>query len=242
MTLKSTVVRMLVSILESSGRKYVAMPQGRERLCCICGFKGWFKPYGAYYIRPDAKCPSCGSLERHRLLKLALASGKISTEGQDWLHFAPEAAVRRFVEIPARNYMTADLFEKGMDYAWNIEDIDCEDECFDTIICSHVLEHVQTEIALAELFRILRPGGTAILMVPLCEGLETSYVNSNISSEHDRWAYFQQPDHDRILGRDFRGMVRAAGFYLDEIVAEGEQAVLHGLVVGERIFLARKEA
>lgn len=241
MNLKSIVAKTLVSILESNGRKYVAMPRGRPRTCAICNFTGTFKPYGAYYIRSDAKCPSCGSLERHRLLKIAFDTGQIPHDGKDWLHFAPENAVRRFVEPYAKTYVTADLFEDGMDHAWNIEDIDCESERFDMILCSHVLEHVKTEIALSEMFRILRPGGVAVLMVPICEGLETTYVNADIKTERDRWAHFQQSDHDRILGRDFRDMVRDAGFSLNEIVAEGEQAVINGLVMGERVFLARKE-
>ncbi len=240
--IKETVRRILISILESGGATYVSIARWSPRLCAVCGFEGRFKPYGGYYIRPDAQCPSCGSLERHRLLKLFFDSGEMLKKEADWLHFAPEAAVRSFVEPMAKKYVTADLFEQNVDYAWNIEAVECDDEAFDVILCSHVLEHVKTEIALGELFRLLRPDGLAILMVPICEGLERSYSNPGITAADARWAHFQQPDHDRIIGRDFRDMVRTAGFELTEVVAEGEQAVVNGLVMGERIFLARKAA
>ena len=45
---------------------------------------------------------------------------------------------------------------------------------FDAIICNHVLEHVPDDrAAMLELRRILRPGGTAILMVPFHPDRET---------------------------------------------------------------------
>ena len=242
MRFKPYIAQILKAILESGGRSYVAMPPGRSRQCNICGYEGPFKPYGSYYIRPDAKCGGCASLERHRLLKLAFDEKKIPRDGKAWLHFAPEDAVRRFLETHASSYTTADLFEDGVDHKWNIENIDCAEASFDMVLCSHVLEHVHTQVALSELFRILRPGGIAVLMVPICEGLETTYTNSEIKTPQDRWLHFQQSDHDRILGRDFREMVRNAGFNIGEIVAQGQHAVRHGLVMGERIFLAEKPA
>ncbi|PLL14253.1 SAM-dependent methyltransferase [Tabrizicola sp. TH137] len=240
LNVKGAIRRTLIAILESGGARYVSMRPIRRRACTICDFEGYFRPFGGYYIRPDAECPSCGSLERHRLLKIYIDANKVNVNKCDLLHFAPENAVRRFLEPIVKNYVTADLFASDVDHAWNIENIDAEDSSFDMIVCSHVLEHVKTEQALRELFRVLRPGGLAILMVPICEGLEKSYVNPAITNASDRWAHFQQPDHDRIIGRDFRDMVRNAGFELSEFVAQGEQAVIHGLVMGERIFLAHK--
>jgi SAM-dependent methyltransferase len=240
MAVKDIIARVLVAILESRGTRYVAMKRWHPRVCSICEFEGRFLPYGAYFIRPDAQCPSCRSLERHRLLKIYFDSAKIAEGTSDVLHFAPEKTVRDFVEPMVRRYVTADLFEENVDYAWNIEAVDCESASFDVILCSHVLEHVKTDVALGELFRLLRPGGLAILMIPICEGLDRSYTVPDIVTPEGRWAHFQQVDHDRIIGRDFRDMVHSAGFDLTEFVAEGAQAVRHGLLMGERIFLARK--
>ncbi|MEZ5022789.1 MAG: class I SAM-dependent methyltransferase [Chitinophagales bacterium] len=52
-------------------------------------------------------------------------------------------------------------------YCVNINNIQFEDNSFDRIICSHVLEHIETdEKAISELYRILKPGGIALIAVP----------------------------------------------------------------------------
>jgi ubiquinone/menaquinone biosynthesis C-methylase UbiE len=44
-----------------------------------------------------------------------------------------------------------------------------EDGCFDRVIASEVLEHIpEDETAMAELTRVLRPGGTMAVTVPRC--------------------------------------------------------------------------
>jgi hypothetical protein len=44
-----------------------------ERVCPLCGAKGRFRAFG-HPPRYDAECPGCSSLERHRLLYLAIES------------------------------------------------------------------------------------------------------------------------------------------------------------------------
>ena len=44
------------------------------------------------------------------------------------------------------------------------------DASFDVVICAHVLEHVDDQRAIAELARIVKPGGSLLAMVPLIEG------------------------------------------------------------------------
>lgn len=136
-------------------------------------------------------------------------------------------------------YTTADLFAADVDHNWNIEAIEAPDNQFDVIVCSHVLEHVDADKALRECARLLSPGGVALLMVPICEGLDRTYENPAITAGKDRWVHFQQADHMRVFGRDFRDRVVAAGFTLTEFVAEGDMAAEYGLVLGERIFIAR---
>ena len=57
--------------------------------------------------------------------------------------------------------------------------------CFDLVICSEVMEHIKKEkIALQELIRVLKPGGTLAITVPrywpekLCWALSREYANS----------------------------------------------------------------
>lgn len=217
----------------------VKVPPGADRQCPICGYKGRFTPFGGYYIRPDARCGSCGSLERHRLLYLLITRHAVLPRNSRILHFAPEGAVGRHLRSIASVYTTADLFAADVDHNWNIEAIEAPDNQFDVIVCSHVLEHVDADKALRECARLLSPGGVALLMVPICEGLDRTYENPAITAGKDRWVHFQQADHMRVFGRDFRDRVVAAGFTLTEFVAEGDMAAEYGLVLGERIFIAR---
>lgn len=241
--MKELLRTSLLKILESRGTRYMPFWRSAERTCPPCGFVGTFHPFGLYYVRPDAECPSCGSLERHRQLKLAFDEGSVLlSDKMDVLHFAPEKSVGDLIRARVGSYTTADLFSENVDKRWNIEEIDCDDGAFDLVICSHVLEHVDTRKALRELYRVLRPGGLAILMVPICEGLDQTYEDDSITTDQGRWIHFQQTDHTRIFGRDFRDMVREAGFDLSESVAQGAAAVRYGLVMGERIFFARKPA
>jgi len=127
-----------------------------------------------------------------------------------------------------------------VDLKLNIEAIDLADRSFDGVICSHVLEHVDDVAALAELFRVLKPDGVALLAVPIVEGWETSYEDPTIIDEYDRLVHFGQEDHVRRYGRDFRDRVRQAGFVLTEFAVNGHDSVEYSIIPGERVFIARR--
>ena len=90
--------------------------------------------------------------------------------------------------------------------------------------------------------RILKPGGIALLMVPIVEGWETSYEDSTVTEESARLLHFGQRDHVRRYGRDFRDRVRRAGFELNEFVVGGADSVKYSIIPGIRIFIAGKPA
>lgn len=233
--------RIAVNVARLPGLLGASAQFAAPRHCPICNYRGEFFPFGLYYVRPDARCGRCGSLERHRLLYLCLRKMDGLPANPRVLHFAPQAAVGRFIKPLASEYVSADLLRKDVDHNWNIEQIDCDDNSFDVVICSHVLEHVDADRALAEIKRVLNPDGVAFLMIPICEGLDHTYENPDAAqgTNIDRWMNFQQADHVRIFGRDFRDKVRSVGFNLSEYVAEGTEAVTYGLVMGERVFIAR---
>jgi SAM-dependent methyltransferase len=81
------------------------------------------------------------------------------------------------------------------------------------VYCSHVLEHVEDDRrAMAELFRILRPGGWAFLSVPI-HGART-IEDPAIALPADRLRAFGQEDHVRIYGNDgaFERRLEHVGF------------------------------
>lgn len=190
--------------------------------------------------RPSAVCPSCDSLERHRLLCLYFEQFPEIIRGRAILHFAPETAIKRFIsqQQPGK-YLTADLAPGRGDIVLSIENITLSDR-FDMIIVSHILEHVNDRIALRELYKILKPGGLVVIMVPIVEGWASTYENSDVKTEADRLRHFGQEDHVRLYGRDLRDRIREAGFDLQEFTASPADCLSMGLTPGETIFLAWK--
>lgn len=73
------------------------------RECPCCGYLGIFKAFGNP-PRYDAKCPQCGSLERHRLLFLIDRDKGILDGVQSILHFAPEPIVRNYLQNKVNKY------------------------------------------------------------------------------------------------------------------------------------------
>jgi SAM-dependent methyltransferase len=209
--------------------------------CPCCGYVGKFDSSGTVMNRPNAQCRQCGSLERHRVLALAVNEGFVSFAGKKVLHFAPEKIIRSMVEKarPA-SYVTADIVPGVGDLVLNIEKLELEDGSFDRVICSHVLEHVNDTLALPELLRILAPGGQAILMVPLVDGWDGSYEDPSITTKADRHKHFGQGDHIRYYGGDFAARVKAAGFALDRFTPDGRACAEYGLVRGEAVFRASR--
>jgi predicted SAM-dependent methyltransferase len=166
--------------------------------------------------RPNAKCPRCGSLERHRTLWLYLCrETNVLSADLALLHFAPEPAI----EAPLRasrnlRYTAADLEPARS----NIVKADLTatpfaDESFDVILCNHVLEHiVDDRAAISELYRMLKPGGRAIMQHPIDANRATTFEDASIVSPRDRLEAFGQSDHVRMYGRDFPDRLASVGF------------------------------
>lgn len=211
--------------------------------CPICENRGRFLAFGQP-PRFDALCPSCGGLERHRFLTLWINRNEAEFSGKRILHFAPEELIAQRLKMLGTTYVGTDITEGKADVVLDIQDLDLDDHSFDSIICLHVLEHVDDRRALSELFRVLSPGGIAVLMFPIVEGWATSLEEEDlpepIRSMADRIRYFGQYDHVRYYGRDVRDRIRDAGFVLEEVSAGEPEVSSYGLLRGETIFLARK--
>jgi SAM-dependent methyltransferase len=92
------------------------------------------------------------------------------------IHFSPERALQpHFREIFA-NYRTAGIWSEPVDFPADLTALPFKDGSCDCIFASHVLEHRQDDNqALAEIRRVLRPGGVAILPVPIVEPQTIEY-------------------------------------------------------------------
>jgi SAM-dependent methyltransferase len=190
--------------------------------CCGGSFRK-LKPHGA---RPNASCPGCGSLERHRLLWLYLTERRdLFRQGTTVLHFAPEPALREALSsMRGVRYTGADLIPGPDVVQLDITAIELEDASVDIVLCNHVLEHVADDRkAMRELWRVLRQGGRAIMQHPVDYGRAETYEDWSIVSSEGRLRAFGQEDHVRVYGRDFKHRLEEAGFrvqidrYLDRV-------------------------
>ena len=227
--------------LQKQKQRFVRLGAGiAPRLCPLCDYFGNFAPFGVP-PRFDARCPSCGSLERHRLTWLVISRRNLITTDHSFLHFSAEPVLRRKIQPAVASYASAELrSDARADLLLNIEAIDLPDASYDRVMCNHVLEHVDDARAIAELYRVLRPGGAVFLTTPIVEGWAETYENPDITDGNARLLHFAQRDHIRIFGRDLRDRIRAVGFLLDEVTATEPDVHRYGLMRGETVFIATK--
>ena len=189
-----------------------------------------FLPYGYQNLRQNALCPGTLSLERHRLLWLYLdRKTSFLTDSIRVLHVAPEQVFyKKFKSFSHWDYTTTDLHSPLADVKADICALPFEDNSYDLILCNHVLEHIPNDLkAMKELYRVLKPRGTAILQVPLEEDRENTFEDDSITDQQERTRIFGQYDHVRVYGHDYYNRLQKAGFkatpvdYIKE-VTEGD--------------------
>lgn len=196
---------------------------GRGRKCPICGARRRkFLAYGYVTQREDALCPKCLSLERHRMIWLWLQrSTTLFDHHPTLLHIAPEVSLMRHFKRLYRgttNYVTADLESPLADMHFDVQQIPMDDCSVDVVICNHLFEHVEDDRrAMRELYRIMRPGGWGIMVVPEDRGRATTFEDDTITDAAERTRIFGQYDHRRIYGRDYDDRLREAGFDVERI-------------------------
>jgi len=225
------------------------MLAGTAVQCPVCsGSFRKFLPYGRINARPNALCPNCQSLERHRLIWLYLKGATdFFKKSQDVLHIAPEACFMKPFELThGDKYITADIESPLAKVKMDIHAIPFKAGTFDVVLCNHVLEHVRDDIAaISEISRVLRPGGLAILQVPFFKPVpDVTFEDNAVTDKRQRERLFGQDDHVRKYGLDYPDRIRRGGLepleihFVDELPAETRERF--GLVKGEVLYGGRK--
>ena len=111
----------------------------------------------------------------------------------------------------------------------------------------NVLEHVHEDRqAMAELRRVLKPGGWAILQVPISYVLPSTYEDPSMETDADRERAFGQWDHIRIYAADYVDRLRESGFKVELFdwtkhgKAYGGPSNRFALIEEEKLFVCRK--
>jgi len=165
--------------------------------------------------RKGARCPECGSLERHRFVwKYLLERTELLPAGSALLHLAPEpflaAALRRDFRI---RHVTADMASPLAGSLHDLTRLGFAEGCFDGVLCLHVLEHVVDDgSAMTEMRRVLRPGGWALVHVPLGQAGERTDEDPSVTDPATRRRRWGQEDHVRLYGLDIVDRLESAGF------------------------------
>ena len=170
-------------------------------------------------------CPFCGASDRCRLQSIYLNTILNTWQKEEkeckLLDIAPDKRLADSIKTYKHvRYRSADLFMEGVDDKIDITDMNIyEDSSFDIILCSHVLEHIEDDRkAMSELFRILKPAGFAIVMVPVHMYLTDDFENSEYETEAERWKYFGQNDHVRVYSKNgFVNKLIQTGFKVNQL-------------------------
>lgn len=173
----------------------LVLNSGAVGTCVLCSYQGVF---GDYRGRANAQCPRCGSLKRHRRQAEWLQEAK--PQGQI-LHAAPNPSLAKFLSSLG-TYTSIDIRpEVGTDVVGDLRDLPFDNNTFGLVVISHVLEHiVEVDTAISEVYRVLKPGGFALLDVPYFDRPETKSIPRD---EHD---HVWEPGHD------WSNRYREAGF------------------------------
>lgn len=233
---------------------------GNEFNCPFCrGFFRQFHPTGMDLpvlkkkniigggYRLNAMCPNCYSLDRERHIYLYLKNKtNLFHENISLLHVAPENMLGKMLMMcPNIDYLSADLNSPSAMVKMDITNIESEDNSFDVIICNHVLEHIPNDLkAMQEIFRVLKPGGWAILQVPISLSLIETYEDPTITEPDEREKVFGQNDHVRIYAKDYKNRLESAGFSVEMFDFAKEYGELkshkYGLLEGEDVYICYK--
>ncbi|MFL5786920.1 MAG: class I SAM-dependent methyltransferase [Flavisolibacter sp.] len=224
--------------------------QGQGVECTCCGSQ--FKSFASFGVprRPNAWCPKCESLERHRLLwKFLEEKTNFYTSKLKILHVAPETVFFKFIKkMKNIDYYPADKFPavypNGTHYI-DLLEIDFPENSFDAIICNHVFQYIENDRkAISEIYRVLKPGGWAILQVPINKKLKVTYEDPTITDPIEREKAFGLKEHVRFYGLDYADRLREAGFnvsvidYCEEFTEE--EVKRFGFWKGDGIYFVSK--
>jgi SAM-dependent methyltransferase len=213
--------KLQCSVCDSTVEDFIPLPSSFKDNSKRYGFKYFGKGETINLLKYS--CPICGASDRERLYANYFKEKFNKSWKAKLIHFAPEAALKKFLQKYFNNieYITADIADGDYDIKCDLTNLNIlADNSFDFFICSHVLEHVENDKkAMSELKRILKPGGKGILMAPVHLAIKKTIENiPDVRSDEDRWKYYGQYDHVRLYAKkDYIKRIKDVGFIIKEL-------------------------
>jgi SAM-dependent methyltransferase len=213
------------------------------------------KKYGFPYSLDDAEtlnlsqysCPHCGGSDRDRLYALFFNKTLNPDHSYRLLDIAPSSSLSSFIKgFQNIDYRSADLFMEDVDDKVDLTDMQIyADNTYDIFICSHVLEHVPDDRkAMSELYRVLKPGGWGVAMVPIIKSVLSTDEDSSVDQISERWRRFGQDDHIRLYAKnDYRKRLQEVGFKVSELTADDfspQEFAANGIDINSVLYIVYK--
>ena len=225
-----------------------ALFHGDAHECPVCGMSVRAFTHGGGSLKPRIRgyCPRCNAKARHRRVWVHCQHHTDLFDRElRLLHVAPKYCLsRRITRMENVDYVAVDLAQRPhVTMIGDLTDLRLPNESFDAILCVHVLEHIPDDrAAIAEMWRVLRAGGWAVVSVPL--DLEApTFEDPSIVTPEDRRRSFGEADHVRVYGHDISKRFEAAGFQTELFRAdalEGDVVDRYGLTLDEHVLMCTK--
>jgi SAM-dependent methyltransferase len=191
--------------------------------CNICRWEG--DAFTGIAHVEFAQCPGCGSNGRDRFLHWCLSERVDLGSALRVIECSPRMGPSyRDAMATWFFYRTSDFdlrAHKG-NLQLDLQAIDLPDACLDVMLCAHVLEHVpDTDKALAELRRVIAPGGHLLLQVPVLQARTAPPAEPEFHGDNTPvfWRF----------GFDLTARLRDHGFATDPLcTAAMREAVMSG--------------
>ena len=213
----------------------------KPRICNLCGWKGnkFYPNLGSGYFDLNVTCPRCHSTNRYRSLVCILEDQtEIFQNDKNVIEVSPIRGFEAYCLFRKNriNYISFDIERHAMEKG-DITKMQFNDSSCDYFICFHVLEHVlRDDVAIEEIYRVLKPGGKAVLQVPI------DYLIKE-TVEYGKPNIYETGHVRRYSEEGFMGIIKKKGFEINKINVDkifmDNEIIKYGLSC-EPIFFAAK--
>ncbi len=228
-----------------------------KSICNICGSHDGFDLTNPEGPRESWVCRKCGSTSRDRMYIFALATAMKKTEPlADWsvdksIKVLEAAGARAHPQILDNKFdynntkFDPEIMEQpgyDLDKYADFQALRNSKESLDIVMSSDVFEHIRLHTqALQEIHRVLKPGGTMILQVPMSTDREETVVRVKPEGDKDNYlmpAHYHA-EHTlvyRDFGLDIIAQIENCGFQVEKI----DKEIPEFCITPQKIFIVRK--